>query len=181
MENNLTVRVSEIIERQKNTICKLAFCYVKNMEDVQDIYQMVFEKYLRAMPEFKNVDHEKAWFITTTINTCKTYCTTAWKRRVTSLDNCELEYHIESKQQSESAERDDQVLQVVLGLPEKYRLIIHLYYYEEYSTVEIAEMTHMSLSAVKVRLNRARNMLKEKLTPCKIDGGISDAANTANV
>lgn len=181
MNNNLRREdIEALIARQKNSICKLAYCYMKNTDDVQDVYQSVFEKYLKALPSFESEEHEKAWFITTTVNTCKNMCSSSWYKKVFAFQNDELQQQIEDKQTSNtnyysnSDDTHEELLNAIMQLPDKYRVVIHLYYYEEYSTAQIAKLTGSSVSAVKTRLNRARNMLKKSLQ-ISITGGLNYA------
>ena len=96
-------------------------------------------------------------------------CSSSWYKKVFAFQNDELQQQIEDRQTSttnycnSSNNIHDELLNAIMQLPDKYRVVIHLYYYEEYSTAQIAKLTGSSVSAVKTRLNRARNMLKKSL------------------
>ncbi|MBQ4282740.1 MAG: sigma-70 family RNA polymerase sigma factor [Lachnospira sp.] len=167
MNNNLRKEdIEALITRNKNSICKLAYCYVKNTDDVQDIYQSVFEKYLKYTPSFESEEHEKAWFIRTTINTCKNVCSSAWHKKVFAFQHDDLQQQIEAHQSlctTESNPMTEKLLSSIMKLPDKYRVVIHLYYYEDYPTKEIARLIGSSVATVKTRLCRARDMLEQSL------------------
>lgn len=176
MINNLArTDIEQLIKKYKNSICKLAYSYLKNMDDVQDAYQSVFENYFKSMPQFSNEEHEKAWFLRTTANVCKNICTTAWKKRVSVIDdysNHELFFEDDKNTSFELFEE-------IMNLPYKYRVVIHLFYYEEYPITEIAKILGITVSTVKTRLNRARNMLKKNLLQCdEISAYYSCSANS---
>lgn len=163
MINNLArTDIEQLIKKYKNSICKLAYSYLKNMDDVQDAYQNVFENYFKSMPQFSNEEHEKAWFLRTTANVCKNMCTTAWEKKVSIIDDySNHEPLIEDNQDASFG-----LFEEIMKLPYKYRVIIHLFYYEGYPVTEIAKILGITVSAVKTRLNRARKMLKNNLLQC---------------
>lgn len=138
----------------KETIYGIAYTYVKNVNDSDDIVQDVFMKYLNSNEKFKTLDNEKFWLIRVTINTCKSYLKKSWKQRV-ELDESKID--IVSKK-----EENSYLFDIVYSLPHKYKEIIVLKYYEDFSINEIAKILNISISAVKKRLERARNMIKEK-------------------
>ena len=167
--------ISALIERNKDTVCKIAYCYMNNIYDVEDIFQTVFKKYIVANPEFQNEKHEKAWFARVTINECKNYNKSSWKSKVVLAESDEAfsntgkraEYFSEAneakvKYNEDITDEEIAVITAIKQLPEKYRVVIHLFYYEEYSVVEIAKILKVTKATVKMRLNRARNMIKER-------------------
>ena len=138
----------------KETIYGIAYTYMKNVNDSDDIVQDVFMKYLNSNEKFKTLDNEKFWLIRVTINTCKSYLKKSWKQKV-ELDESKID--IVSKK-----EENSYLFDIVYSLPHKYKEIIVLKYYEDLSINEIAKILNISISAVKKRLERARNMIKEK-------------------
>ena len=139
----------------KNTIYSIAFSYVHNVIDADDIVQDVFLKYLNSNDSFKTPDNEKYWLIRVTINTCKSYVKRAWKQKV-DLDDDKV------NRTSSELKKEDSLFEQVYNLPHIYKEIIVLYYYEELSIKDISNTLKISISAVKKRLERARNILKEK-------------------
>lgn len=101
-------------------------------------------------------EHLKAWLIRVTLNCCKKQFDSAWRRKTVSME--------EQKEAGYEEEYEENVIyKEVQNLPEKYRTVIHLFYFEEYSVKEIGEITGQKESAVKTQLSRARGILKEKL------------------
>jgi len=143
------------------TIYKIAFVYLKNNADVEDALQEVFLKLLLKAPKFNSVEHEKAWLIRVTINTCKNMLKSHGRRQnIATMDELE--------QVGTPERKNDEVLTEILNLPDKYKAVIHLYYYEGYSVLQIAQILKTTQSAVKMRLKRGRDILKLELR----DGGL---------
>ena len=140
----------------KNTIYSIAYTYVHNVTDADDITQDVFMKYLNSDSVFQTLDNEKYWIIRVTINTCKSYLTKYWKKNVVLDDD------YVSRIPSEEKEEDD-MFECVFKLPHKYKEVIVLYYYENLSTDEISKTLMITKSNVKKRLERARNILRKKV------------------
>lgn len=139
----------------KNTIYSIAFSYVHNTVDADDVVQDVFMKYLNSNEQFKDNDNEKYWLIRVTINTCKSFIKKAWKQKV-NLDDDQI-IHTPDKQNT-----DISLFEIVYNLPQIYKEVIILYYYENLSIIDISKTLKISISAVKKRLERARNIIKEK-------------------
>jgi len=149
--------VQNLIEQYRNNLYSIAFHICQNPEDAEDVVQDTFIKYYTSNKQFESVEHIKAWLIRVAINKAKNSTFTFWKRNKTSL---------EDYMETLSFEDDDahEIFEVVMNLPEKLRVVTHLFYYESYSVKEIAKILHISESNVKVRLLRARNVLKDKIT-----------------
>jgi RNA polymerase sigma-70 factor (ECF subfamily) len=152
----------EIMERQHDRVYKMAFTYMKNAYDAEDVYQIVFENYLLHQPTFENLEHEKAWFIRTTINACKNALTSGWRKRMVVSEDTVFSSVAQSEEEKDD-ERSEKLLAAVLKLPHKLSVVIQLFYYEEYSVKEIAEILHISVGTVTTRLNRARKKLEKSL------------------
>ena len=149
--------IGVLIEKYGNTILRLSYTYLKNIADAEDAVQDVFLKIIEKMPDFNDETHEKAWVIRTTINICKNKLKLFWNKNVDSLnDTKELTT-------SDKYNEDSTVLNAVMMLPQKYRTVIHLYYYEEYSTPEIARLLNKNEVTVRSHLHRARDKLKSVL------------------
>ncbi len=139
----------------KDTVFRIAYSYTKNTGDAEDISQEIFLKFYTSSPSFSSDGEEKAWLIRVTINKSKDFVRSAWfSKRVV-----EPEY----RQIYEMNESQSDILEKVLELPDKYRIVIHLYYYEEYSIREISEITGAKESTVQTRLQRGRKLLEKKL------------------
>ncbi len=150
MENGLDIE--EIFGRHAATVYKVCYTYFGNVADAEDAVQQVFCKLIDKPRTFEDAEHEKAWLIVCAQNHCKDVLKSAARsRRVDMPDDVE-----------DVAQRADisDVLAAVLALPEVYRECIYLYYYEGYSTAEIAEMCSAPPSTVRNRLADGRKLLK---------------------
>ena len=139
-------------------IYKLAWAYCKDRYQADDVFQEVFFKYLKYHPRFKTPEHEKAWFIRTTINCCKSYFLSGWVKRTMVLE----ENTMGQEDSYEMGERSE-LFYAVMDLPVKYRTVIHLFYYEGYTVKEIAELLDEKVTAITTRLSRGREQLREVL------------------
>ena len=145
--------VEEIVKRNEDKLFRTALAITGGRTDAEDIVQDVFVKLFEKQPHFESSEHETAWLIRVTVNLCKnTLRSHRWKKTVPLLES----YPAQTNEQQE-------ILQTVLSLPSKYRIVIHLFYYEGYSTKEIAEITEQKESTVRERLTRARRILKNYL------------------
>lgn len=144
----------EILDRHGNRILRLAYSYVHNMEDSEEILQDVLMKLISVAPEFENKYHEKAWILRVTANLSKNKIEYN-KLRDTDELNEELV--------AEKKEDLSYIWEAVKSLPENYREVIHLFYEEGYSTDEIAEILSESGANIRTRLKRARAKLKKIL------------------
>ena len=147
--------IADLYERHKNMLYRICFAYMKNPADTEDAVETVFYRLIVAAPRFENEAHEKAWLIRTAANICKNELK-AWRRKTENLeDHCEL-------CGAKDVETDG-VLDAVLGLPEKYKTVVYLYYYEGYRTPEIAAILKKPKSTVRNYLHEARALLRERL------------------
>jgi RNA polymerase sigma factor, sigma-70 family len=128
--------------------------YLKSEADVEDIFQDVFLKLLQHKRPFENEEHEKAWLCRVTINQCKDFHKSFFRKNICSIDD--LEIPIEDK-------TEEGVLREVLSLPQKYKNVIYLYYFEDYSVSEIADILGRKENTIHTHLRRAKAILKNKL------------------
>ena len=148
--------VKELIECYQDKLFAAAFQMCKNREDAEDVVQDTFIQYHTSRKQFENEEHIRAWLLRVAINRAKNVNLTFWRRNRESLEDYMETLTYENKESEE-------LFGTVLRLPEKYRIVIHLFYYEEYSVREIAEILKIGESNVKVRLSRGRKLLKEVL------------------
>ncbi len=130
----------------------LAFVYLKNRFDAEDAAQEVFIKYLNKAPWFISAKKEKSWLMTVTVNQCKTMLRAKYREDLPLPED--LNY---------LPPQENDLMLAVLGLDEKYRLPIHLHYYEGYSLAEIAKLLQTTSGTVASWLSRGREKLKEEL------------------
>ena len=143
-------RIRHLVDGYSRSLHRLAFTYLKNTQDAEDVAQEVFLKYLKSAPEFQNVEHEKAWLIRVTINRCKNLLKSRWWRSRRPLPD-DLSYLMEE---------ESGLIQWVMALDEKYRLPIHLHYYEGYAIKEIARILGEKPATIGTRLARGRELLR---------------------
>lgn len=148
--------VQELFGKYQDNLYIIAFNVCKNAEDAKDVVQDTFMQYYLTNKEFDNEQHIRAWLIRVAINKAKNVTGTFWRKNKTSLEDYMETLTFETPESEE-------LFETVMQLPEKYRIVIHLFYYEEYTVHEIADILKLSESNVKVRLSRGRSMLKEKL------------------
>lgn len=147
-------RVTYFIDKYGNMVLRLAVSYLKNKQDAEDIVQNVFLTLCEKDLVFENAEHEKAYIIRMTINACKNKFKLFWNKKVCSISE------IVEQGYSDEYNTGSAVFTAVMNLPTKFRLVIHLYYYEGYKTSEIASLLHKNEATVRSDLYRAREQLK---------------------
>lgn len=147
-------RAEKALDQYGNAILRLAYSYLHNMSDAEDILQDTLLKYMQSAPVFENAQHEKAWLLCVASNLCKN-----------KLSYNKIRETDELLETLTAEEREDLsfVWNAVKKLPEKYREAIHLYYEEGYSTREISRILNLRESTVRSDLKRGRERLKEIL------------------
>ncbi len=146
-----------VLDTYSHTLIKLSYTYVRNVCDAEDIAQDVFVALLKRGKPFESTEHEKAWLLRTVINKSKNHLRSGWIKRTVSLnDNADSEA-------DNSMDEKTQVMEAVLSLPEKYRTVIHLFYYNGYSINEIAEIVGKKPATVGTLLARGRELLKKMM------------------
>lgn len=143
-----------LVTKYTDTVLRLAFTYLKNMSDAQDLCQEVFLRLYKKQAAFKDEEHEKAWIIRVAINACKDVIRSQWKKRFFLTD--EIIVPIEDEENKE-------IVALVLELPIKYRSVIYLYYFENYSTAEVANILGRNEATIRTQLKRARELIKNKM------------------
>lgn len=143
------------IELYADTVRRLCMIHLKNHADTEDIFQNVFLKYLLSTKEFESPEHEKAWFIRVTVNACRDLLKSFFRSRTVSME--------EVLDQPSLPQEDHEVLEAVLSLPARYKDAVYLHYYEGYTAPEIAKILGKNVNTIYTLLNRARQLLREKL------------------
>lgn len=142
----------ETYDKYSRSLYRFCLLQMKNPSDAEDVLQEVFIKRLYSAPTFQTPEHERRWMFRVATNQCRD----EFKRK------CHMKLPLEDMPAIPSGESSE-LLEQVAALPEKQRIIIHLYYYEGYSTHEIAAILGIAVSAVKMRLKRAREALRGRL------------------
>lgn len=142
-------------------IAKIAYHYLENWADSEDIVQDVFIRWIKKHPKFDSSEYEKAWFIRVTMNLCKDRLRSFWlKKTIVTTNETTLEFPIGIPSMQEDAEH---VLQQVRSLPEKYRIVVYLHYYEGYTLKEIARILKKNEHTIQTWHQRAKVLLKPRL------------------
>lgn len=141
-----------LFDKFGDDVFRLAFSYLGNRYDAEDVCQCVFTKLLErdvTLTEGK----EKAFLLTCTANECKNLLRSFWRKNVGEIDDS-LAFE---------SDGDKDIWNAVMTLPKKYRVVVHLYFYEGYSQNEIADILKISVSAVQTRMSRAKKLLLKEL------------------
>ena len=146
----------DIVRRYQKQLYVVAYHYLQNQHDAEDTVQEVFLRLLTLEKAFESDEHLKYWLIRTTINRCKSQLRAPWRRRSAPLDEA-------MGLVSAPQDRNREVREAVLALPQKYREVVILYYYADYSCAEIADLLHRRTTTVQTQLQRARGLLRETL------------------
>jgi len=145
-----------LVERYQQNLYAAAFSVCRNPGDAEDAVQETFLKYHTSTKEFESEQHIRYWLLRVAINQAKNTAQSFWRRNTEPLED-----YLDSLPVQQ--EEDLGLLSAVMALPEKYRIVIHLYYYEDYDIREIGGILHLTQSAVKTRLSRGRKLLKDAL------------------
>ena len=148
-----TDRVETIVHIYGDMLFRLCFVMLGNEADAEDAVQETIIRYMQKAPAFASPEHEKAWLITTAKNKC---------RDMLRFRLRHPQVIMEELQESFPTPTDSGILEALISLPEKFRLVLTLYYVEEYRIEDIARIIQKTPSAVKMRLQKGRRLLEEK-------------------
>ena len=153
----MRLTVEDAFQKYGDRVFSAAFSICRNREDADDVVQDTFLRYHIKNLQYMDETHLKAWLLRVAINRAKDITAAFWRRNRVSLEAYmeELEF---------TQPEDRSLFRAVMALPEKYRLVLHLYYYEECSIREIASLLHTGEGTIKSRLSRGRTLLKTMLT-----------------
>lgn len=141
--------IEEVYERNVDRMYQICYIFFKgNKSDIEDAIQSIFTKVMDKQIRFESLEHEKAWFIVATNNYCKNKVKHWWNK------NKELDFDVKEEI------KQDETLEKVLSLPDKYKTSIYMHYYEGYSCVEISKMLGIPENTVYSYLHKGRLMLK---------------------
>lgn len=144
------------LEKYSDMIRRICMVNLKNYADTEDVFQTVFLKYILSSKVFESDEHEKAWFIRVTVNACKDIFKSIFRTKTEPLD-------VLSDYRTTLSTEGSDILLTILSLPQKYRQVIYLYYYEGYSAVEISKLLNKNTNTVYTLMARAKKMLKDEL------------------
>lgn len=152
----MKIEAELLVDRYKNHLFAAAFHICKNAADAEDAVQETFLQYLITETQFENEQHIRAWLIRVAINKAKDISRSLWRNKSVPLEDYMAELTFETPE-------SEILFEQVMRMPEKYRIVIHLFYYEDYSVREIAGILNLTENNVKVRLNRGRKLLRKKM------------------
>ena len=147
---------SRAIELYSDMIRRICLLHLKNHADTEDVFQEVFLKYVLRGAVFESVEHERAWLIRVTVNACKDLLKSLFRRKTVSLE-------VLSEEAASISSEQHATLEAVLALPEKYKDVIYLHYYEGYNAREIGRILKKKENTVYSLLSRGRELLREEL------------------
>ena len=148
------MNLERIYDQYSEMLFRLSYSMLQSREDAEDVLQDVFVKILSRPFDFNSAEHERAWLVRVTLNRCHDILRKKKIRRYTPLEDIVS---------LPAEEKDMSILREVQALPSDKREVVLLRYFEDFSVQEIAEILHITPSAVKMRLARARELLKEIL------------------
>jgi len=146
---------TKIYEMYVDDIYRLCFSFMKNHMDAEDAVQETFMKYYHSGKEFEDEGHLKAWLIVTASNYCKNVLKQWWRKRQSLEDYQETV--------GRDSQMVDEMMELIMKLPQKYKTAVYLYYYEGYDSREIAKLLKKPDSTIRTYLQKARKLLKEEL------------------
>ena len=152
----MRLSVDEAFQKYGDRIFSAAFSVCRNRADADDVVQDTLIRYYSLDKEFENEAHLKAWLIRVAVNRAKDINASFWRRNTVEWEDTMDELVFE-------APEDSRLFEAVMRLPEKYRTVIHLFYYEDYAVEEIAAILRCPKGTVKSQLNRGRKLLKNTL------------------
>ena len=147
---------SRAIELYSDMIRRICLLHLKNHADTEDVFQEVFLKYVLRGAVFESVEHERAWLIRVTVNACKDLLKSLFRRKTVSLE-------VLSEEAASISSEQHATLEAVLALPEKYKDVIYLHYYEGYNAREIGRILKKKENTVYSLLSRGRGLLRQEL------------------
>lgn len=151
MENLSAGMIEFAVERYSDMLYRICFVALGSREDAEDAVQDVFLKYVEKAPDFETEEHEKAWLIRVAINRCRDIK----RKRHVQVDLTSLEEYIGSSD-------DNDALNALMSLPDKYRTVLTLKYMNGYNVQEIARIVGLTASTVKMRLKKGREIFREE-------------------
>ncbi len=161
---NVALNPSDAVENALNlfgdTVLRLAYSYLKTREDAEDIVQDTLIRLMQSEEIFESEEHMRAWMLKVAANLCKDYLKSSRHQKEVTISE---EYEEGAEAEFTTGEHNE-VMEAVMSLPEKYRSVIHLYYFEEYATKEIAEILGKKETTIRSLLKRGREKLETILS-----------------
>lgn len=173
--------VERVVETYGDMLYRLCIVMLGNESDAEDVIQETMIRYFQKAPIFRDKEHEKAWLIKVATNRCRDMLRFKSRHPQSDIDElfdlsdltendgtasyssyCDYSSHVQGGEGSYEEVSDHSILEALMDMPEKFRMVLVLHYVEGYSTEEIAQIIGRSRSAVKMRLQKGRRLLEEK-------------------
>ena len=148
--------LEQAMEEHGKSVFAAACSILKNREDAEDVVQDTFLRFYTGKKEFESDDHLRAWLLRVAVNRSKDLLRSTHRQRELPFEESPVEFAFPSEESRE-------LFRAVTDLPEVYRIVVHLYYYEDYPVKEIARILRLPQAAVKTRLFRGRQLLRKAL------------------
>ena len=159
MEEPYSIDVEQAVEEHADMVYRLALLKTGQPADADDVFSEVFLRLVKYRHKIKSAEHLKAWLLRVTINCCHRHQSSAWRRKVFSMET----YGREEPEQLQAFPSESPVFQAVQALPQAYRDVVQLYYFEQYTVRETASILGRPEGTVKSLLSRARGQWKDFL------------------
>lgn len=156
-EEKYCIEFDKAIEQYSDMIFRIAMTITGNVEDAKDVFQETFLRLVRNQDKITSEEHLKAWLIRVVTNCAKTTVSSSWNRNTQGFDKEECGKEAVCKQE------ENELLSELQKLPEKYSIVLYLYYYEGYSVKEIGKLLGKNENSIKTLMNRGRGLLRKKL------------------
>ncbi len=150
--------LDRLMEQYGSSLLRMSALYLKDADLAQDAVQETFIKAYRHLNEYRGESSEKTWLTAICVNTCRDMLRTAWFRHQSRIDLDSL-----PEKPADFAFPDNTVLTEVMRLPAKYREVVLLRYYGELKLKEVAGALRLSEGKVRSRLNKANDLLRDRL------------------
>ena len=144
-------KIIEIYHRHVDTVYRVCFSFMKNPSETEDMVQETFLRLITSGKVFENERHEKAWLIVTASNLCKDSLKKWWRKNEDISDYAQF--------LPDMTYADREILDAIFSLPSEQKCVVYMYYYEGYTTQEIADVLRCPPATVRSRLSRARKQL----------------------
>lgn len=152
----MRLSVDETFRKYGDRIFSAAFSVCRNQADADDVVQDTLIRYYSHSKDFESEPHLKAWLLRVAINRAKDLASSFWRKNKVAWEDYIGELSFEEPE-------DSQLFEAVMRLPEKYRTVIHLFYYEDYAVEEISQILRRPAGTVKSQLSRGKKLLKNML------------------
>jgi len=161
----MTKEITRLVEEYGNDVLRIATVILKSKELAEDVFQETFLRVVRSYSGYRGESSEKTWIISIAVNICRDYMRSAWKKRVVVTDDF-LTYSsddVDTEEMLEKRSERQALINAIMKLPDKYREIIHLHYYQDMGINDIAKVLKIPGGTVKSRLFKARALLHDMI------------------